>query len=314
MRSRRSSRPTCTSLLDVTTPVDATLEGYNRKYLELQVPLDLTGCYEYRPFEPGIFSRRPGERWLLWILDAGGLRVVVREMVHEGTTPEVRAQLQGVIDSIEIEPAPPQDWPAPVRAEPVGDPVIVPLAGGYTDPSGDIESFDVPWVDIQSVTAGNGKGSVWVDVVAIPPSPRGESNEPRIAYGLVFDTDLDGVADVRHGMDRIPAELTPWGSTPGDRVEAADDADWDVRAWRTDLRTGTTESGNSDSSVCDCFYPDGGDTAYIYPGQAIPGRFYAWASVIQDGRVVATDYAPDSGWLDSTGAIPRGTPAAGPSQ
>ena len=29
----------------------------------------------------------------------------------------------------------------------------------------------------------------------------------------------------------------------------------------------------------------------------MPKRFYAWASVIQDGRVVATDYAPDDGWL-----------------
>jgi hypothetical protein len=30
----------------------------------------------------------------------------------------------------------------------------------------------------------------------------------------------------------------------------------------------------------------------------LPHRFYAWASVIKDGRVVATDYAPDVGWLD----------------
>ena len=28
--------------------------------------------------------------------------------------------------------------------------------------------------------------------------------------------------------------------------------------------------------------------------------FYAWASVIVDGRVVATDYAPDAGWLVAT--------------
>jgi hypothetical protein len=28
-----------------------------------------------------------------------------------------------------------------------------------------------------------------------------------------------------------------------------------------------------------------------------PARFYAWASVIVDGRVMATDYAPDAGWL-----------------
>ena len=36
--------------------------------------------------------------------------------------------------------------------------------------------------------------------------------------------------------------------------------------------------------------------------------FYAWASVIVDGRVVATDYAPDAGWLVATrGARPGGT-------
>ena len=35
---------------------------------------------------------------------------------------------------------------------------------------------------------------------------------------------------------------------------------------------------------------------------------YAWASVIVDGRVVATDYAPDAGWLlPSPGAKPGGT-------
>ena len=35
---------------------------------------------------------------------------------------------------------------------------------------------------------------------------------------------------------------------------------------------------------------------------------YAWASVIQDGRVVATDYAPDAGWLlPSPDAKPGGT-------
>ena len=34
----------------------------------------------------------------------------------------------------------------------------------------------------------------------------------------------------------------------------------------------------------------GGDPGLVDP-------FYVWASVIEDGRVVATDYAPDVGWL-----------------
>ncbi len=33
--------------------------------------------------------------------------------------------------------------------------------------------------------------------------------------------------------------------------------------------------------------------------------FYAWASVIVDGRVVATDYAPDVGWLVATRGVGR---------
>jgi hypothetical protein len=33
-------------------------------------------------------------------------------------------------------------------------------------------------------------------------------------------------------------------------------------------------------------------------GILFPPRFYAWASMIEDGRVVATDYAPNAGRLD----------------
>jgi hypothetical protein len=43
-------------------------------------------------------------------------------------------------------------------------------------------------------------------------------------------------------------------------------------------------------------------------GSRVEAPLYAWASVIHDGRVVATDYAPDAGWLDpSPGAMPGGT-------
>ena len=39
-------------------------------------------------------------------------------------------------------------------------------------------------------------------------------------------------------------------------------------------------------------------------------RFYAWASLIEAGRVVATDFAPDAGWLEE-GPQP-GLPLVGP--
>ena len=88
------------------------------------------------------------------------------------------------------------------------------------------------------------------------------------------------------------------------------------RVWVTDLHSGRTEAAAGPPYgpvVGDSFYPAGGDFGVrigIFgpgrPGQlpksddqlATDVHFYAWASVIEDGRVVATDYAPDAGWLD----------------
>ena len=62
-----------------------------------------------------------------------------------------------------------QDWPAPVREEPVGDPVVIPVADGYLDPQGDIESPDMPWIDILRVQTGRSSDRVMVDVGGSPP-------------------------------------------------------------------------------------------------------------------------------------------------
>jgi hypothetical protein len=225
-----------------------------------------------------------------------------------------------------------QDWPVPGREEPVGDPVVIPIADGYLDPRGDIASPDMPWIDILHVMQGrslNSRTNLSVDVGAVVPPGLLVPSDPWIAYGLIFDTDLDGVADVRLGLDRVPAE-SRGGGAPGD-IE--------TRVWRTDLHTGTTEVlGRTGVEVCDCLYPHGPeDTTDVSvqvfgaagsppPGtveyrpqarfnfyQTLP-RFYAWASVIRDGRVVATDYAPDTGWLEPTvwpesSGQPGGSPA-----
>ncbi len=90
-------------LLEVTTPIDVTLDGYSGKYLDLQVPSDISKCEVYRPWEPGLFAQGPGHRWHLWILDVEGVRVVVESADYEGTTEEVQAELEAMVDSIEIE-------------------------------------------------------------------------------------------------------------------------------------------------------------------------------------------------------------------
>ncbi|HEV8282317.1 MAG TPA: hypothetical protein VGQ02_10680 [Candidatus Limnocylindrales bacterium] len=92
-------------LLEVTTPVDVVLAGYSGKYVDLQVPSDISGCpTSYFPWEPGIYAQGPSQRWHLWILDVNGVRVVVQSTDYAGTSPQRRAELQAIVNSIRIEP------------------------------------------------------------------------------------------------------------------------------------------------------------------------------------------------------------------
>ena len=92
-------------LLDATDPAPVTLGGYSGKYVDLQLPADLTGCEEdYRPYEPGIYAQGPGHRWHLWILDVDGIRVVVQAMDYAGTSAQRQAELEAIVQSIQIEP------------------------------------------------------------------------------------------------------------------------------------------------------------------------------------------------------------------
>ncbi len=195
--------------------------------------------------------------------------------------------------------------------------VVVPLVdaerGEYIDPSGDIGPTGPLWLDIEHVRLSGGQpaitrhGVIWsvdVELAAEMPSRRdlreeylgadipsrvADPREEWIAYGLVLDTNADGVPDVRIGMDNMPE--------PGHR------------AWRTELDTGRTMSaagapyGLVGDRYVDTFFP--GETSSNVPEFSVglregePAfRFYVWASLIEDGRVVATDYAPDIGWLE----------------
>ena len=89
-------------LLDTTTPVDVELGGYSGRYLELQVPADLTGCTQFRPWYPWYYAQTPGERWHLWVIDVDGVRVVVQAIDHAETPPERQAELLAIVDSIEV--------------------------------------------------------------------------------------------------------------------------------------------------------------------------------------------------------------------
>ncbi|HET9755601.1 MAG TPA: META domain-containing protein [Candidatus Limnocylindrales bacterium] len=216
-----------------------------------------------------------------------------------------------------------QDWPAPVRPEPPSGAVVVPMAVGddarwdsgerrwepyeHPDPVGDVAPGGPAWIDIREVHLSAG-GAVFTLKLADDPRPIPDPAARWIAYGVVLDTNGDGIADVRMGMDNLPEG-------------------GGHRAWRTDLGTGRTHAaagppygsvrttGEVPESIgLDTYYPDESalasspDASLWYGLQ--PGEdtftFYAWSSVIEAGRVVATDYAPDAGWL-VTGSQPETT-------
>lgn len=91
-------------LLDVTAPIDVTLGGYSGKYVDLQVPSDISGCDAYYPWEPGLYAQGPSHQWHLWILDVEGVRVVVQATDYPATSAQHQSELQAIVDSIQITP------------------------------------------------------------------------------------------------------------------------------------------------------------------------------------------------------------------
>ncbi len=99
-------------LLDASTPVDVILGGHSGKYVELQVPSDVSACPAgYYAWEPGLRAQGPDQRWYLWILDVDGVRIVVQAMDYPGTSPERQAELMAIVESIRIEPRSQPDAP-----------------------------------------------------------------------------------------------------------------------------------------------------------------------------------------------------------
>ena len=77
---------------------------------------------------------------------------------------------------------------------------------------------------------------------------------------------------------------------------------WRSRSWTVISRCAGTVYDDGVAGgprTLDTWFPSASEEVegVILRDSATPGRYYAWASMIEDGRVVATDYAPDVGWL-----------------
>jgi hypothetical protein len=92
-------------LIDATTPTNVALGGYSGKHMDLQLPADVSGCtFGYYPWVPSMPAQGPSHKRHLWILDVEGIRVVVQTADFAGTTVSDLAELQAIVDAIQIAP------------------------------------------------------------------------------------------------------------------------------------------------------------------------------------------------------------------
>ena len=85
--------------------MSVTLGGYSGKYLDLQIPADLSACpSSYWPWEPGFYAQGNSQRWHVWILDVNGILVVILTTDYAETSAADRTALQAMVNSIQIQP------------------------------------------------------------------------------------------------------------------------------------------------------------------------------------------------------------------
>jgi hypothetical protein len=173
------------------------------------------------------------------------------------------------------------------------------------------ERFDGPvvWADGQDATVGavdierlrlarEGSGPTRWRWTLEPRDfpPRAAALKPTyvVEYGLVLDTDGNGVADCQVGISNTPGEA---------RV---------FRHWVRNLRTGVKDErvGPPYGFPFEFVHPEESrerspQMTFWFLGRSRPcdpiggaARFYAWASVSDEGRVTAWDLAPDAAWLE----------------
>jgi hypothetical protein len=85
-------------LLEVSEPSDLELGGYRGRFLTLTAPSDISGCDNWRPWEPGIYAQGPGNIWNIWIIDVDGLRMVLVGQEFPATPAEVKAELRDMVE------------------------------------------------------------------------------------------------------------------------------------------------------------------------------------------------------------------------
>jgi hypothetical protein len=230
-------------------------------------------------------------------------------------TPRQAAPTPGDASPSPAEPASPV-IPAPSTSA-AADGWTGPVRGASASPTADgaAERGDAArgYVDIVRASSDSGSQPHWRLRLSAAP-PKAATLDPArtvISYGLAFETTGDDEPEYLVGISN---------EAPGEG---------DYRVWVTDLVAGTTDEkvGPPYGFPIEFAHPDelsdeqAGNAAMVFtflgdsrpPGVSGQTRFYAWASVTEDGEVAAWDYAPDTGWIGGkVEALAPEEPAAEP--
>ena len=187
-------------------------------------------------------------------------------------------------------------WTGPVRTDPDG--AVIAMSES-TSERRDAQDAAPSWADITNASVITVAGQIhwYLDLAGWPPAMAAiDPGETVIAYGLVLETNGDGLADYVVGIDNDAPRRG------------------DHRVWVTDLATGDTDEqlGPPYGFPVEFSHPadhrddatmEGPQMVFTFLPGSVPrgmsdgGRFYAWASVTEGDEVVAWDYAPDAAWL-----------------
>ena len=100
---------------EASAPTDTTLGGFPATRIELTVPADLdtstctNGNLRYWPgpgpdFDSGLCCNPPGNTDAVYVVDVDGKRLVIVARHYPDSSNQDRAELKGILDSIDIEP------------------------------------------------------------------------------------------------------------------------------------------------------------------------------------------------------------------
>lgn len=95
------------SAYDVGPPSDIEISGFQGVHMTLNLPsdLDFATCEggQFWVWDAAPYAQGPGNRWRLWILDIDGTTAVILAEDFAGTSPQLKADLDQMVESIEID-------------------------------------------------------------------------------------------------------------------------------------------------------------------------------------------------------------------